>query len=83
MRRSAWSGQHPAEALLDERGTWGDLHDFAAGADAIILTCSQNEQTRGLVNAALLARCKPGVLIVNVARGECSDPLCEATLLPR
>ena len=43
---------------------------MAAEADALILTCSQNEQTRGLVDKALLAACKPGVLIVNVARGE-------------
>ena len=69
MRRSAWTGEHPAEALLDERGGWGDLHAMAANADVLVLACSQNDQTRGLVNAALLAGCKPGVLIVNVTRG--------------
>ena len=69
VRRSPWRGEHPAEALLDERGGWDRLHALAADADVLMLACSQNEQTRGLVDAALLAACKPGVLVVNVARG--------------
>ena len=69
VRRSPWDGSHPAEDLLDHRGTWGDLGSLAADADILILTCAQNELTREMVNASLLAQCRRGVLIINVARG--------------
>ena len=69
VRRSPWEGTHPAEALLDHRGTWADLPSLVSGADILVLTCAQNELTREMVNAALLARCRRGVLIINVARG--------------
>jgi lactate dehydrogenase-like 2-hydroxyacid dehydrogenase len=34
------------------------------------VTCQQDESNRGMVNAELLGHCKPGVRIVNVARGK-------------
>lgn len=43
-------------------------------ADIIIVACSQDDTTRGFVNAAFLSACKAGVSIVNVARGE-TQPL--------
>ena len=82
VRRSAW-GQAPdqaAEALLDGKGAWGDLPRFAAEADVIIVACSQDASSRGFVNAAFLAACRPGVVIVNVARGACPLPLCQRAL---
>jgi hypothetical protein len=33
------------------------------------VTCHQDEHNRGMVDAKFLAACKPGVRIVNVARG--------------
>jgi D-3-phosphoglycerate dehydrogenase len=42
-------------------------------ADFIVFTCSLNERNRHMLNAEVLARCKPGVNVVNVARGPLID----------
>lgn len=47
--------------------------DVAARADILSLHLALAPETRGLVNAALLARMKPGAWIVNTARGEVVD----------
>jgi D-3-phosphoglycerate dehydrogenase / 2-oxoglutarate reductase len=47
-------------------------------SDAISLHCPLTDDNRGLLNRDTLARCKPGVLIVNTARGGLVD---EAALL--
>lgn len=60
-----------AEAALSDRGCWpADTARLAAGADLVVVTCHQDERSRGMVNAEFLRACKPGVRIVNVARGE-------------
>lgn len=71
MRRSSWgqAADASAEALLDDKGGWGDMRRFAAGADVIIVACSQDSSSMGFVNEDLLSACKRGVIIVNVARG--------------
>lgn len=38
-------------------------------ADFLVFTCSLNAANRHMLNAEVLARCKPGVQVVNVARG--------------
>ncbi|AOY94650.1 3-phosphoglycerate dehydrogenase [Cupriavidus sp. USMAA2-4] len=55
-----------------------DLDTLWREADAISLHCPLTEDNRGLLNAATLARCKPGVIVVNTARGGLID---EAALL--
>ena len=40
-----------------------------------MLACSQDATTRGFVNAELLAACKPGVIIINLARGALRMPV--------
>ena len=40
-------------------------------ADAVALTCPLTPQTENLVDAAALARMKPGAYLINVARGPC------------
>jgi D-3-phosphoglycerate dehydrogenase / 2-oxoglutarate reductase len=55
-----------------------DLETIWSSADAISLHCPLTEQNRNLLNADTLARCKPGVILVNTARGGLVD---EAALL--
>lgn len=47
-------------------------------ADFLVFTCSLNNHNRHMLNAGVLANTKPGVLIVNVARGPLID---EAALI--
>lgn len=72
IRRAPWGGV-PAdahlEAELQQKGLFPDLHRMAGQADLIVLTCSLTETTRGMVDVALLKACKPGVRIINIARG--------------
>lgn len=42
-------------------------------ADFIVFTCSLNERNHHMLNADVLAHCKPGVNVVNVARGPLID----------
>lgn len=47
--------------------------DVAARADVLSVHVALGAETRGLVNAALLARLKPGAIVINTARGEVVD----------
>lgn len=55
-----------------------DLDTLWREADAISLHCPLTEESRGMLNAATLAQCKSGVIVVNTARGGLID---EAALL--
>ena len=50
-----------------------DLDALWRSADAISLHCPLTPENRSLVNARTLALCKPGVLVVNTARGGLID----------
>jgi D-3-phosphoglycerate dehydrogenase / 2-oxoglutarate reductase len=57
------------------------LAELVARSDVVSLHCGLSEETRGLVNRELLARFKPGAVLVNVARGqivESEDVLADA-----
>ena len=47
--------------------------DVAARADVLSLHLALGPETKGLVNAALLDRLKPGAIVVNTARGDVVD----------
>jgi D-3-phosphoglycerate dehydrogenase len=50
-----------------------DVERIFAESDFIVLSCPLNAATRGLVNAARIARMKPTAALVNVARGPVVD----------
>jgi D-3-phosphoglycerate dehydrogenase len=45
------------------------LDDLLATADVISLHLALNEETRGIIDAERIARTKPGVILINTARG--------------
>jgi phosphoglycerate dehydrogenase-like enzyme len=45
------------------------LDDLVAEADALVLTASLNPSTTGAVDRRLLAKARPGLIVVNVGRG--------------
>lgn len=49
---------------------YDDLASVLPRTDWLVLACPLTERTRGLVDAAALARLPPGAHLVNVARGE-------------
>jgi phosphoglycerate dehydrogenase-like enzyme len=50
-----------------------DLPDLVADADHLVIAAPATAETRHLIDDAVLARVKPGVHLVNVARGELVD----------
>jgi D-3-phosphoglycerate dehydrogenase len=62
------------------------LEELVARADVISLNCDLTDRTRGLFDRELLARVKPGAILVNVARGEIvesEDALADALVSGR
>ena len=57
------------EAKTDEEFPYVPLDEAVAQADVISFHCPATPQTRGLLDAELLARLKPSILIVNASRG--------------
>ena len=53
-----------------QRAAWPERVE---DADFLAFTCSLNAHNRHMLNAGVLARCKPGVHVVNVARGPLID----------
>ncbi|MDH3753397.1 MAG: hydroxyacid dehydrogenase [Acidimicrobiia bacterium] len=68
-------GDDDADALGVERVELDELIDRS---DVVSLHCPENEQTRHLLNADMLARLRDGALLVNTARGGLVD---EAALI--
>lgn len=62
-------GFDPFAKNLPEYVTAVDLETIWRESDAISLHCPLTPENKGLLNATNLARCKPGVIVVNTARG--------------
>ena len=50
-----------------------DMETIWRESDVVSLHCPLTDENRGIVNAENLARCKPGVIVVNTARGGLVD----------
>ncbi|MEX0819264.1 MAG: D-2-hydroxyacid dehydrogenase [Pirellulaceae bacterium] len=50
-----------------------ELHEVLSQVDVVILCVPLNRQTHHLIDAAALARMKPGAILINVARGPVVD----------
>jgi phosphoglycerate dehydrogenase-like enzyme len=61
----------------------GDLDQFLADADFVAVCCQWTPDTTNLIDAHRLAAMKPGVVLVNVARGEIVDEAALADALAR
>ncbi|HEX4260460.1 MAG TPA: D-2-hydroxyacid dehydrogenase [Acetobacteraceae bacterium] len=72
--------RHPEAGpkTADEVHGMGALPVLLPQADVVALTCPLTPETANLIDAAALARMRPGAVLVNVARGGCVD---EAALL--
>jgi len=61
-------------ALEQELGAaYLPLEELTARCDIVMLACSVNESTRGMVNRDFLERMKPTAFLVNTSRGELVD----------
>lgn len=49
------------------------LHEALAEADVVVIAAPSGPETRGLIGAAELAACRPGAMLINVARGDLVD----------
>ena len=56
--------EHPIAKLVS-------LDELAAKADVISLHLPLTDETRGMVNATVLAKLKDGVILINTGRGKC------------
>jgi len=61
------------DPLCSEVHPLSDLPELLPRADAIAVAIALSPETRQLIGARELARCKPGALLVNVARGAIVD----------
>ena len=62
-----------ARRARDGVAGFGELPTLVEWADVVVLTVPLTDQTRGLVDAAFLARMRDGAVLVNVSRGPVVD----------
>ena len=68
VRRSAARVEH-----LDEMHTPDKLGELLPRCDWLVIACPLTAETRGMVNAALLAKLPRGARFINISRGEVVD----------
>jgi D-3-phosphoglycerate dehydrogenase len=74
MKVIAWNRTQHADATVP----LVDIDTLLAQSDVVSMNLTLGDETRGFLNAARIARMKPGVIFVNTARGALAD---EAALI--
>lgn len=65
---------HVSQAEATELGVTAlPLHDVAAASDVLTIHAPDLPQTRGMIDAAVIARLRPGATLINTARGRLVD----------
>ncbi|WCJ43962.1 D-3-phosphoglycerate dehydrogenase [Euphorbia peplus] len=59
--------------MVHEKGIHGDIYEFAAKADIVVVCLMMNIETEGIVNKSFISSMRKGALLVNVARGGLLD----------
>jgi glyoxylate reductase len=57
-------------ALADGARYYGQLREMVGKIDCLLLAAPSSVETRGIVDDALLAAARPGLIVVNIARGD-------------
>ena len=74
-----WGPRRKPEAEEGTGAQWcGSLEELLGACDIVSLHCPLTAETRHLINADKLARCKPGMVLINTGRGSLID---EAALI--
>jgi phosphoglycerate dehydrogenase-like enzyme len=77
----AVSRTRKSDEWLDESHALSELDQVLARADIVMLTIALTPETRHLFDPRRLAACKPGVVLINVARGGLVDQQALAAAL--
>jgi phosphoglycerate dehydrogenase-like enzyme len=65
--------RNPGRSEVEGVETAKDLSDLLATADHLVLAAPATAATASIIDAAALAQCRPGVHLVNIARGTLVD----------
>jgi glyoxylate reductase len=67
----AYSNRRPLEAALAAGARYyGQLREMVGEVDCLVLAAPSSAETRGIVDAGLLAAARPGLIVVNIGRGD-------------
>ncbi len=73
MRVHAINRRGSTDAEVDWIGGVDRLDELLAASDVLLISAPLSRLTRGIIDAAALARMKPDAILVNLARGEIID----------
>ncbi|KAI1821628.1 putative hydroxyisocaproate dehydrogenase [Xylaria intraflava] len=79
--RIIYHNRRPLDPALAQDAEYVSFDELLARADVLSLNLALNPSTRHIIGAAELARAKPGVVVVNTARGALIDEAALAAAL--